>query len=105
MDERAVEKGYADFNRKLTSILHKKDVGKLKEHLSKYPRYLGKLSHFFGLSDKLIEVEMHKLIVQRKGLEDIKQDSVVWLKERGYSVPRPDPKRKKKKAIRRKIDQ
>lgn len=94
MDEVEIEKGYANFHRKLNRILRQKEVKAFKAHVAANPMQAGRLSHCLGLSDELAEVEMYKAIVVRSALRDLHPEAVDWLKKRGIDFPRTGPKRK-----------
>lgn len=94
MDELEIEKGYANFHRKLNRILRQKDVKAFKAHVASHPMQAGRLSHCLGLSDELAEVEMYKAIVVRSALRDLYHEAMEWLKQRGIEPPRARPKRK-----------
>ena len=83
MDELEIEKGYANFHRKLNRILRQKEVKAFKAHVAAHPMQAGRLSHCLGLSDQLAEVEMYKAIVVRSALRDLHPEALDWLKERG----------------------
>lgn len=83
MDELEIEKGYANFHRKLNHILRRKNVTGLKAHLAAHPMQAGRLSHCLGLSNELAEVEMYKLILVRSALKDLHHEALEWLKKRG----------------------
>ena len=87
MDELEIEKGYANFHRKLNRILRKKEVKAFKAHVAANPMQAGRLSHCLGLSDELAEVEMYKAIVGRSALRDLHPEAVDWLKKRGIDFP------------------
>ena len=88
VDEREIEQGYANFHRILNRILRAKDVKRLKDHIASHPREAGKLSHILGLSNEMAEIEMHKTIITRSALNDIRDESVEWLKEKGIEPPK-----------------
>jgi len=87
MDELEIEKGYANFHRKLNRILRQKEVKAFKAHVAAHPMQAGRLSHCLGLSDELAEVEMYKAIVVRSALRDLHPEAVDWLKKRGIDFP------------------
>jgi hypothetical protein len=74
MDEREIEKGYADF----------------------HPGQAGKLSGCLGLSDELAEIEMYRTILIRSPLKDLHTKAQDWLKARGIEPPAPGPARRRK---------
>ena len=88
MDELEVEKGFANFHRKLNRVLRLKDVKRFKAHVAANPMQAGRLSHCLGLSDELAEVEMYKAIVLRFPLHDLHREAIEWLKARGVEPPR-----------------
>ncbi len=96
MDELEIEKGYADFHRRLNRILRKKDVKAFKAHVAAHPMQAGRLSHCLGLSDELAEVEMYKAIVVRSPLQDLHAQALEWLKTKGIDFRRTVPKRRGK---------
>jgi len=87
MDELEIEKGYANFHRKLNRILRQKEVKAFKAHVAAHPLQAGRLSHCLGLSDELAEVEMYKVIVVRSALRDLHPEAVDWLRKRGIDFP------------------
>ncbi|MBW1717427.1 MAG: hypothetical protein JRJ77_16675 [Deltaproteobacteria bacterium] len=87
MDELEIEKGYANFHRKLNRILRQKEVKAFKAHVAAHPMQAGRLSHCLGLSDKLAEVEMYKAIVVRSALRDLHPEAVDLLKKKGIDFP------------------
>ena len=93
MDEREIEKGYANFHRKLNRILRQRDVKTFKAHVAGHPGQSGRLSHCLGLSDELAEVEMYRAILVRSALKDLHHDALKWLKERGIEPPAPRSKK------------
>ena len=98
MDERDIEKGYANFHRRLNQILRDRDVKQFKAHIARHPGQAGRLSHCLGLNDELAEVEMVKAIVVRSALKDLHQGAIAWLKQRGIEPPVPIPKRSRRKG-------
>ena len=104
MDELEIEKGYANFHRKLNGILRQKDVKSFKAYVASHPMQAGRLSHCLGLSDQLAEVEMYKAILIRSPLRDLHQEALRWLKNRGIDPPSARPTKRKghKKSFRRK---
>lgn len=105
MDELEIEKGYANFHRKLNHILRQRDVKNFKAHVAAHPMQAGRLSHCLGLSDELAEVEMYKAIVVRSALKDLHHEALEWLKKRGIEPPRTRSKtigRGRRKSFRRK---
>lgn len=94
MDELEIEKGYANFHRKLNRILRQKEVKAFKAHVAAHPMQAGRLSHCLGLSDELAEVEMYKAIVVRSALRDLHPEALQWLKTRGIEPPRARSKRR-----------
>jgi hypothetical protein len=106
MDELEIEKGYANFHRKLNRILRQKDVKSFKAHVAAHPMQAGRLSHCLGLSDELAEVEMYKVILIRSALKDLHHEALEWLKKRGIERPKTRSKRigrVRKKSFNRKI--
>lgn len=104
MDELEVERGFANFHRRLNRILRLRDVKAFKAHVATHPMQAGRLSHCLGLSDELAEVEMYKAIVIRAPLQDLHHEAIEWLKNRGIEPPRPRDKRRgksRKKPFRR----
>ena len=93
MDEREFEQDYANYNRKLNQVLRSRNVKGFKMHVARHPGQAGKLSHCLGLSDELAEVEMHKVILLRPGLNDLHRESQEWLKNRGIEPPKPRTKK------------
>lgn len=93
MDELEIEKGYANFHRKLNHILRHKDVKGFKAHVAAHPMQAGRLSHCLGLSDELAEIEMYKVILVRSALKDLHYEALEWLKKRGIEPPRIRPKK------------
>ena len=93
MDELEIEKGYANFHRKLNHILRRKDVKSFKAHVVTHPMQAGRLSHCLGLSNELAEVEMYKLILVRSALKDLHHEALEWLKKRGIEPPRARSKK------------
>jgi len=87
MDEVEIEKGYANFHRKLNRILRRKEVKAFKAHVAAHPMQAGTLSHCLGLSDELAEIEMYKAIVVRSALRDLHPEAVDWLKKKGIDFP------------------
>lgn len=87
MDELEIERGYANFHRRLNHILRQKDVKRFKAHVAANPMQAGRLSHCLGLSDELAEVEMYKAIVVRSALKDLHHEALEWLKKRGVEPP------------------
>lgn len=87
MDERDVERGYANFHRTLNRILRQRDVKEFKSHVARHPGQAGKLSHCLGLSDELAEIEMFKAILVRSALKDLHQEAAGWLREHGITLP------------------
>ena len=105
MDELEIEKGYANFHRKLNCILRRKDVKGFKAHVAAHPMQAGRLSHCLGLSDELAEIEMYKVILVRPALKDLHHEALEWLKKRGIEPPRTRSKkigRGRTKSFRRK---
>ena len=96
MDELEIEKGYANFHRKLNYILRQKDVKVFKAHVAAHPMQAGRLSHCLGLSDGLAEIEMYKAIVVRSALKDLHYEALEWLKKRGIEPPRTRSKKKRR---------
>jgi hypothetical protein len=94
MDELEIEKGYANFHRKLNRILRQKEVKAFKAHVAANPMQAGRLSHCLGLSDELAEVEMYKVIVVRSALRDLHSEAVDWLKKRGIDFPATQSKKR-----------
>jgi hypothetical protein len=94
MDELEIERGYADFNRRLNRVLRKRDAKAFKAHIARHPMQAGRLSHCLGLSDKLAEVEMYKAILIRSALHDLHQEATEWLTRKGIEPPRPRPGRR-----------
>ena len=103
MDEREIEKGYADFHRKLNRVLRDRDVKAFKAHVAAHPGQAGKLSGCLGLSDELAEIEMYRTILIRSPLKDLHTKARDWLKARGIEPPphRPARRRKGRRAKRR----
>ena len=101
MDEREVEQGYANFHRKLNSILRLRDVRVFKAHVSAHPRQAGKLSHCLGLSDERAEIEMYKTMLFRPALKDMQPEVVEWLKTRGVESPVRKRERGRKRGLSR----
>lgn len=93
MDERDIEKGYANFHRGLNHVLRQRDVKQFKGYLAGHPNQAGRLSHCLGLSDALAEVEMYKAILVRSALKDLHDHALQWLKQRGIDPPTPKRKR------------
>jgi hypothetical protein len=91
MDELEIEKGYANFHRKLNRVLRQKDVKAFKRHIASHPREAGKLTHCLMLNDELAEIEMYKLILMKSPLKDVREEAVEWLKGRGIEPSRPRP--------------
>ena len=89
MDELEIEKGYANFNRKLNRVLRQKDVKAFKTHVASHPHQAGRLTHCLGLNDELAEVEMYKAIVVRSALKDLHRQASEWLKAKGIEPPGP----------------
>ena len=89
MDELEIEKGYANFHRKLNRVLRQKDVKAFKAHVASHPRQAGRLSHCLMLNDELAEIEMYKAILVRSALKDLHQEASEWLKAKGVQPPRP----------------
>ncbi|MBW2028108.1 MAG: hypothetical protein JRH06_04010 [Deltaproteobacteria bacterium] len=87
MDERELERGYANFHRGLNHILRLRDVKAFKAHIARHPAQAGRLSHCLGLSDELAEIEMYKAILHRSALKDIHGEAGAWLEERGIKPP------------------
>ena len=87
MDELEIEKGYANFHRKLNHILRRKNVKGFKAHLAAHPMQAGRLSHCLGLSDELAEIEMYKVILVRSALKDLHYEALEWLKKEALSLP------------------
>ena len=105
MDEREIERGYANFHRKLNRVLRQRDVRVFKIHVASNPSKAGRLTHCLGLNDQLAGVEMYKAILVRSALKDLHQDALKWLKERGIEPPSINPKKKNrhsKKHFRKK---
>jgi hypothetical protein len=96
MDELEIEKGYANFHRKLNHILRRRDVKSFKAHVAAHPMQAGRLSHCLGLSDELAEVEMYKAILVRSALQDLHHEALEWLTERGIEEPRARSKKRGK---------
>ena len=94
MDELEIERGYADFHRRLNKILWKRDVRAFKAHVARHPMQAGRLSHCLGLSDELAEVEIYKAILIRSALGDLHKEATEWLKRKCIEPPRPRPRRK-----------
>lgn len=94
MDEREIEKGYANFHRKLNQVLRRRDVRVFKAHVASNPSQAGRLTHCLGLNDQLAEVEMYRAILVRSALKDLHHDALEWLKERGIEPPTLKPKKK-----------
>ena len=92
MDELEIEKGYANFHRKLNRILRQKEVKAFKAHVAAHPMQAGRLSHCLGLSDELAEVEMYKAILVRSALRDLHPEAVDWLKKRDIDFPATQPR-------------
>jgi hypothetical protein len=88
MDELEIERGYANFHRRLNRILRRKDVKSFKAYVATHPMQAGRLSHCLGLSDELAEVEMYRAILARSALKDLHQEALEWLKKRGIEHPR-----------------
>jgi hypothetical protein len=88
MDELEIEKGYANFHRRLNRILRRKDVKGFKAHIATHSMQAGRLSHCLGLSDELAGVEMYRAILARSALKDLHQEALEWLKKRGIEHPR-----------------
>lgn len=88
MDELEIERGYANFHRRLNRILRRKDVKSFKAHVAAYPMQAGRLSHCLGLSDELAEVEMYRALLARSALKDLHQEALERLKKRGIEHPR-----------------
>jgi hypothetical protein len=88
MDELEIEKGYADFHRRLNRILRKKDVKAFKAHVAAHPMQAGRLSHCLGLSDELAQIEMYKAIAVRAALQDLHAEALAWLKGKGIDFHR-----------------
>jgi hypothetical protein len=99
MDELEIEKGYANFHRKLNAILRQKDVKRFKHHIAAHPMQAGRLSHCLGLSDQLAEAEMHKAILVRSALRDLHQEALGWLKNKGIDPPGAGSGRRKSYKI------
>jgi hypothetical protein len=91
MDELEIEKGYANFHRKLNRVLRQKDVKAFKRHVASHPREAGRLTHCLMLNDALAEIEMFKLILTRSPLKDVHKEASEWLKARDIEPPRPRP--------------
>ncbi len=89
MDELEIEKGYANFHRKLNRVLRQKDVKAFKAHVASHPHQAGRLTHCLGLNDELAEIEMYKAILVRSALKDLHQEASEWLKAKGVESPRP----------------
>jgi len=93
MDELEIERGYANFHRRLNRILRRKDVKGFKAYVAAHPMQAGRLSHCLGLSDELAEVEMYRAILARSALKDLRQEALERLKKRGIEHPRPISKK------------
>jgi len=105
MDELEIEKGYANFYRKVNYILRRKDVKSFKAHVAANPMQAGRLSHCLGLSDELAEGEMYKAIMARSALKYLHREALEWLKKRGIEHPGTRSKKIRKghrKSFRRK---
>jgi hypothetical protein len=99
MDEREIEKGYADFHRKLNRILRTRDVSAFKHHVARHPAQAGRLSHCLGLNDELAEIEMYKAIFIRSALKDLHAEARDWLVDRGVELPARKVTRRRKKRL------
>jgi len=100
MDERDVERGYANFHRMLNHVLREKDVKSFKAQIANHPAQAGRLSHCLGLNDELAEVEMYKAILVRSVLNDLHREAREWLKARGIEIPTPRVGRGRSKGKR-----
>ena len=100
MDELEIEKGYANFHRKLNRVLRQRDVKAFKMHVASHPQQAGRLTHCLMLNDELAEVEMYKAILVRSALKDLHQEASGWLKARGVEPPPPRSKKKKNRRGR-----
>ncbi len=89
MDEIEIEKGYANFHRKLNRVLRQKDVKAFKRHIASHSREAGRLTHCLMLNDELAEIEMYKLILMRSPLKDVHEEAAQWLKGKGIEPSRP----------------
>ena len=100
MDDLEIEKGYANFHRKLNRVLRQRDVKAFKVYVASHPRQAGRLTHCLMLNDELAEVEMHKAILMRSALKDLHQVASDWLKARGLEPPSPRVGKKKSRRGR-----
>ena len=94
MDERDIERGYANFHRQLNHVLRQGDVRAFKAHVARHPSQAGRLTHCLGLNNQLAEVEMYKAILVRSALKDLHHNAFKWLKERGIEPPTQKPIKK-----------
>jgi hypothetical protein len=98
MDEREIEKGYANFHRKLNRVLRTRDVKTFKTHIASHPGQAGRLSHCLGLNNELAEIEMYKAILVRSAMKDLHKDALKWLKDRGIEPPARKTNRGRKRS-------
>ena len=98
MDELEIEKGYANFHRKLNRVLRQRDVKAFKVYVASHPNQAGRLTHCLMLNDELAEVEMQKAILVRPALKDLHQEAYDWLKARGLESPRPRTRKKNRRG-------
>ena len=101
MDELEIERGYANFHRKLNRVLRSREVRAFKAHVAAYPAQAGRLSHCLGLNDELAEIEMYKAILVRSALKDLHIEALEWLRARGIEPPSRRMTRGRKKAFQR----
>jgi hypothetical protein len=98
MDEREIEKGYADFHRRLNRILRTRNVKTFKAHIASHPGQAGRLSHCLGLNDELAEIEMYKAILIRPALKALHKEALWWFKDRGIEPPALKTNRGRKRS-------
>ncbi len=99
MDERDIERGYANFHRKLNSVLRSRDVKAFKAHVAAHPSQAGRLSFCLGLNNDLAEIELYKAILVRSALKDLHTEARLWLVERGLEIPGPKRTQLKKRRF------
>ena len=98
MDDLEIEKGYANFHRKLNRVLRQRDVKAFKVYVASHPHQAGRLTHCLMLNDELAEVEMQKAIPVRPALKDLHQEAYDWLEARGLESPRPRTRKKNRRG-------